>query len=55
VEPHPLWEYPCRAKAKPVRLMEFDLARRLPDSAETVTKTIELEDFFGNVNGEEFR
>ncbi|XP_030625284.1 LOW QUALITY PROTEIN: protein arginine N-methyltransferase 7 [Chanos chanos] len=30
-EPHPLWEYPCRALTKPVPVMSFDFQQCVPD------------------------
>ncbi|RXM95571.1 Protein arginine N-methyltransferase 7 [Acipenser ruthenus] len=30
-EPHPLWEYPCRALAEPLEVMTFDFRQRVPE------------------------
>ncbi|MGH0150262.1 UNVERIFIED_CONTAM: hypothetical protein FKN15_055500 [Acipenser sinensis] len=30
-EPHPLWEYPCRALAEPREVMTFDFRQRVPE------------------------
>ncbi len=51
VEPHPLWEYPCRAKSKPAKIMEFDFSQRVPEGNVERDVFLKLEDFFGNVNG----
>ncbi|KAK1163431.1 protein arginine N-methyltransferase 7-like isoform X1 [Acipenser oxyrinchus oxyrinchus] len=32
-EPHPLWEYPCRALSEPREVMTFDFRQRVPEEA----------------------
>lgn len=51
VEPQPLWEYPCRAKGRPTKLMDFNFREKVPEDKVEVSKVIEIEDFYGNVNG----
>lgn len=42
MEPHPLWEYPCRCAAPPRKLMEFDFARPPPEAPVEEEHHIEL-------------
>ena len=33
VEPHPLWEYPCRCASEPFQLMTLDMTRALTEQS----------------------
>ncbi|CAL4105088.1 unnamed protein product, partial [Meganyctiphanes norvegica] len=50
VEPHPLWEYPARALAKPQPLMTLDLGGAPPEKAITVSGSFSLTGT-GTLNG----
>lgn len=48
VEPHPLWEYPCRASGQAFKLMDFDFSHAIPDTCVEKETSLEVE---ANCNG----
>ncbi|TRY61040.1 hypothetical protein TCAL_05739 [Tigriopus californicus] len=42
VEPHPLWEYPCRASGQAIKLMDFEFAYALPEQVVQKQTTLEV-------------
>ena len=46
VEPQPLWEYPCRALANPVRLAKFEFGAKTgpPESSQSYECCIDIDE-----------
>lgn len=42
VEPHPLWEYPARAKSQPILLLTLDLTSTIPETPISAEGTVSL-------------